>query len=101
MSVQLFFLSCQAEISIKTWKFLLKQKIEGLKNEELCELSRLFSGVMCLFLVNGCTHVYIFACMHSNRAVCRTVWITATEVGLVNASQMAKPLEFLSSLWHL
>jgi len=56
---------------------------------------------MCLFIVNGCAHhVYIFICMHSNRAVCRTVWITAAEVGLINAAQMAAPLEFSSSLWH-
>lgn len=98
--MQLLLLSCQAEISVKTWKFLLKQKFECLKNEELCKLRRLFSGAMCLFIVNGCTRVYIFTCMHSDQAVCRTVWITATEVGLINAAQMATPLEFSSSLWH-
>lgn len=61
-------LSHQAEVNVKKWVFLSKQKFKGAGSEELCELSRLFSAAMCLFMVNGCTHVYIFTCMHSNQS---------------------------------
>lgn len=44
--------------------------------------------------------IYVFRLVHSSQAVCRAAWITATDVGSINAAQMAMPLEFLSSPWH-
>lgn len=37
-------------------------------------------------LVNGRTHVDKFTCMHSNQAVCSTVWVTGADVGVINAA---------------
>lgn len=35
-------LLCQSEINVCMQQFLLRQEFSALKNEELCELSRLF-----------------------------------------------------------